>query len=164
MDESKIDLTERLRREGRWAEASKFKDETVKKLRKEGLKRAEAGEQAWRKMAEVYPPLPAAEPIPGTAAEDEQATDLAGDKLTQLVCGAAEGEVERWQEKYGVTLLDDARAALAGEVVAYCWALGLMGEMPGLTSRQSNLAAALEDAEGANSAPESCETALGAVR
>ncbi|NQT37596.1 MAG: hypothetical protein HQ581_08915 [Planctomycetes bacterium] len=100
MDESKIDLTERLRREGRWAEASKFKDETVKKLRKEGLKRAEAGEQAWRKMAEAYPPLPAAEPIPETAAEDEQATDLAEDELTQLVCDAAEAEVERWQEKY----------------------------------------------------------------
>jgi len=164
MDESKIDLTERLRREGRWAEASKFKDETVKKLRKEGLKRAEAGEQAWRKMAEAYPPLPAAEPIPETAAEDEQATDLAEDELTQLVCDAAEAEVERWQEKYGVTLPDDARASLAGEVVAYCWALGLMGEVPGLASCQSNLAAALGNAEDANSAPESRETAIGVVR
>ena len=31
MNESKIELTERLRREGRWPEASKFKDEALRK-------------------------------------------------------------------------------------------------------------------------------------
>lgn len=57
MDESKIDVTERLRREGRWSEASKFKDETVKKLRAEGMKRPEAGEQARETMAKACPPI-----------------------------------------------------------------------------------------------------------
>ena len=33
MNESKIELTERLRREGRWAEASKFKDEALADFR-----------------------------------------------------------------------------------------------------------------------------------
>ncbi|QDT50432.1 hypothetical protein Pan258_44910 [Symmachiella dynata] len=61
MEESKIDLTERLRRENRWAEASQFKDELVRTFRSEGMKRAEAGEEAWRRMAEKYPPLPVAE-------------------------------------------------------------------------------------------------------
>jgi hypothetical protein len=164
MDESKIDLTERLRREGRWAEASKFKDETVKELRKEGMRRAEAGEQAWLRMAEAYPPLPAPEPIAEPSAGDEQATDVAEDEVTQLACGAAEGEVERWQEEYGITLPEDARAALIGEVVAYCWAMGLIGKIPGLASRPSNLPVALEGAEEANNAPGGCETTLGAVR
>jgi hypothetical protein len=157
-------LTERLRREGRWAEASKFKDETVKKLRKEGMRRAEAGEQAWLRMAEAYPPLPAPEPIPGPSAEDEQATDVAEHGVTQLACGAAEGEVERWQEEYGVTLPDDARAALIGEVVAYCWAMGLMGKIPVLASHPSSLATALEDAEDPNSARESGQTVLDSTR
>jgi hypothetical protein len=131
MDESKIDLTERLRREGRWVEACKFKDETVKKLRAEGMKRAEAGEQAWQKMAEAYPPLPPPKPAPEPAAEDEETPDEAVDEVTQRLCDVAESEVEQWQQKYGVTLPDDARAALIGEEVMYFWAMGLMGEMPG---------------------------------
>jgi len=61
MEESKIELTERLRRENRWAEASQFKDEMVRTFRSKGMKRAEAGEEAWRRMAEKYPPLPVAE-------------------------------------------------------------------------------------------------------
>ncbi|HBO43784.1 MAG TPA: hypothetical protein DD670_07600 [Planctomycetaceae bacterium] len=58
MDESKIDLTERLRREGRWSEASKAKDETISRLRKEGMKRVDASDEAWRRIAEQFPPLP----------------------------------------------------------------------------------------------------------
>jgi len=134
MSESKIGLTERLRREGRWAEASKFKDETVKKLRGEGMKRAEAGEEAWRRMAEAYPPPAAPGPAPEPAAVHQPAADATfvdfNDDLERRLCDAAEGEVRRWQEKYGITLPDDARNALAGEVVAYCWALGLMGDVP----------------------------------
>ncbi len=57
MNESKIELTERLRREGRWSEASQFKDETLKKLRSDGMTRADAAEEAWQRMAAQYPPL-----------------------------------------------------------------------------------------------------------
>ena len=57
MNESKIELTERLRREGRWSEASQFKDEVLKKLRSDGMTRADAAEQAWERMAAQYPPL-----------------------------------------------------------------------------------------------------------
>ena len=58
MEEAKNVLTKRLRREGRWEEASLFKDEVKNWLRASGLKRAEANEKAWDEMAEKYPPLP----------------------------------------------------------------------------------------------------------
>ena len=57
MTESKIELTERLRREGRWGEASRFKDEALRKLRSDGMTKADAAEEAWRRMAAQYPPL-----------------------------------------------------------------------------------------------------------
>jgi hypothetical protein len=56
MTESKIALTERLRREGRWAEASKFKDAAVADFRANGMTRAEANEAAWTATAERFPP------------------------------------------------------------------------------------------------------------
>lgn len=64
MTESKIDLTDRLRREGRWGEASKFKDTALADFRAKGMKRDEAAEAAWAAMAEAYPPLPTLEPEP----------------------------------------------------------------------------------------------------
>ena len=36
--ESKIELAERLRREGRWAEASRIKDEAMKEFRSKGIR------------------------------------------------------------------------------------------------------------------------------
>ena len=60
MNESKIGITERLRREGRWDEASKFKDEALKELRSNGMKRDEASESAWDAMEQAYPPTPMA--------------------------------------------------------------------------------------------------------
>ncbi len=78
MSESKIELTERLRREGRWAEASKFKDETVKKLREGGMKRSEANEQAWEEMAQAFPPLPPSADPPAGEQVSEPSDGTAG--------------------------------------------------------------------------------------
>ena len=51
MTESKIELTERLRREGRWAEASKLKDEAIKEAKKAGMKSDEASSgRGWEAM------------------------------------------------------------------------------------------------------------------
>ena len=61
MIESRIELTERLRHEGRWNEAAKFKDVAMKDFRSKGMKRGEASEAAWAAMAEAYPPLSAAD-------------------------------------------------------------------------------------------------------
>ena len=61
MNESKVELMDRLRRERRWVEASKFKDTALADLRAKGMKRNEAGAAAWEAMAEAYPPLPEAD-------------------------------------------------------------------------------------------------------
>ena len=56
--ESKIELTHRLEREGRWEEASLFRDQVRQRLKREGKTRQEANEGAWQAMAERYPPIP----------------------------------------------------------------------------------------------------------
>ena len=56
MEVSKIELTERLRRENRWAEGARFKDEMVRKFRSEGMTKAESAKAAWKALAEKYPP------------------------------------------------------------------------------------------------------------
>ena len=59
MQGSKIALTERLRKECRWDEASRFKDEYIAKLRAEGKPRKEAQQTAWEALEKQFPPLEA---------------------------------------------------------------------------------------------------------
>jgi hypothetical protein len=73
MNESKIVLTERLRRENRWAEASVRKDEICKELRAKGVSRQAAREEAWQRMATEFPLLSSA-PAEATAACCGQST------------------------------------------------------------------------------------------
>jgi hypothetical protein len=61
MNESKIGITERLRREGRWDEATQYKDSVLVECREKGMKRSEASEAAWQAMVERYPPITAVE-------------------------------------------------------------------------------------------------------
>ena len=68
MSESKIVATERLRREGRWDEASVYRDRVRKELRAQGKPREEAAEAAWQAMREKYPPLP---PVEQTSVSQE---------------------------------------------------------------------------------------------
>jgi len=77
--ESKIGLHDRLRRQGQWGEASVWKDAKIKELRAQGMKRAEAKEEAWRLMAERFPPPP---PAPEPDEEpDEYEDELDDDDL-----------------------------------------------------------------------------------
>lgn len=55
--ESKIVATRRLQQEGRWEEASAYKDAQIAELRASGLKRAEAQAEAWKRMTDQFPPL-----------------------------------------------------------------------------------------------------------
>ena len=55
MAETKMALMTRLRAEGRWEEADKFREETRERLRAEGLRREDARQKAWRLTAERYP-------------------------------------------------------------------------------------------------------------
>ena len=58
MTESKISATERLRREGRWDEASCYRDDARKKYKAEGMARTEANDAAWEAMIKKFSPLP----------------------------------------------------------------------------------------------------------
>lgn len=56
--ESKIALTDRLRREGRWEAATLFKDAVFEELRSAGIRGQQAKDTAWAEMARRFPPLP----------------------------------------------------------------------------------------------------------
>ena len=55
-EESKIEATHRLQADGRWDEASRYRDQQRKHFKAQGLKRAEANDKAWEAMIEEYPP------------------------------------------------------------------------------------------------------------
>ena len=82
MTESKITLTHRLQREDRWAEASKFKDECIAKLRAEGKNRKEAQQAAWEEMEQRFPPQPSqSEPVALEALPSEWADQLSSSSV-----------------------------------------------------------------------------------
>ena len=59
MNETKIELTHRLQRDGRWEEASTFREKLRRELREAGKARAVANDVAWARMADEFPPLSA---------------------------------------------------------------------------------------------------------
>jgi hypothetical protein len=109
MTESKIELTERLRREGRWAEASRFKDVALKDFRDKGMKRDEAANAAWAAMAEAYPPLPVAEgpadPAAGTPAA--MTTDAPPIHWSDLPTEGDFDEEVRWVHQQYILIIEE---------------------------------------------------------
>jgi hypothetical protein len=65
VDETRSEATCRLRREGRWDEATKFRDRKRQDFRTSGMTRKDALEASWSAMINEFPPLPveAARPI-----------------------------------------------------------------------------------------------------
>jgi hypothetical protein len=55
--EYKAELMSRLRAEGRWQDATDFRESRRLKAKRDGLSRAEAKEQAWQEMADAFPPM-----------------------------------------------------------------------------------------------------------
>ncbi len=53
--ESKIEATDRLRAEGRWNEASAYRDKYRASMRAQGMSRADANDAAWKAMMEKFP-------------------------------------------------------------------------------------------------------------
>ena len=85
MNESKIALTERLRREGRWDAATKFKDDALRDFRSMGMKRDDASDAAWEAMEQAYPPIAA---VAATAdMQAEVATDTRIHGLSEIPAG-----------------------------------------------------------------------------
>jgi len=85
VNESKIAMTERLRREGRWDEATIFKDDALRDFRSKGMRRDEASEAAWEAMEQAYPPIAA---VAETAdMQAEVATDTRIQGLNEIPAG-----------------------------------------------------------------------------
>ena len=82
MNESKIALTERLRREGNWSAASKFKDDALRDFRSKGMKRDEASEAAWDAMEQAFPPI--ATVAATTGMREEVVTDTRIQGLSEI--------------------------------------------------------------------------------
>jgi len=80
--ESKSSATDRLRHEGRWEEASEFKDTLIVNLRDYGMKGTDAREAAWEVMIEKYPPILAVEV--SESSSDEQLPDIGDDALERF--------------------------------------------------------------------------------
>ena len=85
MNESKIALTERLRREGKWNAASKFKDDALRDFRAKGMKRDEASEAAWEAMEQAFPPTAAVASTVDIRAEEAIDTRVQG--LSEIPAG-----------------------------------------------------------------------------
>ncbi len=85
MIESKIALTERLRREGNWSEASKFKDGALRDFRAKGMKRDEASDAAWEAMEQAFPPTDAVASTTDIRAEEPIDTRVQG--LSEIPAG-----------------------------------------------------------------------------
>lgn len=85
MNESKIALTERLRREGKWSAASKFKDDALRDFRAKGMKRDEASDAAWEAMEQAYPPTDAVASTADIRAEEPVDTQVHG--LSEVPAG-----------------------------------------------------------------------------
>ena len=82
VNESKIALTERLRREGNWSAASKFKDDALRDFRSKGMKRDEASEAAWDAMEQAFPPI--ATVAATTGMREEVVTDTRIQGLSEI--------------------------------------------------------------------------------
>ncbi len=78
MNESRIALTERLRREGRWDAATKFKDDALRDFRAKGMKRDEASNAAWEAMEQEFPPIASVASTTDIQAEEAMDTQVEG--------------------------------------------------------------------------------------
>lgn len=85
MKESKLDLANRLRNDGRWPEASLWKDEKIKELRAAGMKRPEAQLKAWEATEQKYPPVEISE-----VEEEEPGVGFSVEQIAALPSGSLE--------------------------------------------------------------------------
>lgn len=120
MIESKIVISNRLRKEGRWGEASLFKDDKIKVLRDSGMHRPEAQTAAWEAMEKQYPPIEIPE-------ADGSAVEFAPEAIALLPPGSLGDFIMDATWAYNSLELGDAdigSAPSAGAVGLLGWARG----------------------------------------
>ena len=99
---------DRLRREGRWDEASQFRRAIIKGCRARGLKKAEARDYAWRETARAYPP-----------ARAETPPDVPVEELNEWYSDGCLDRIADWRRDHAIALTDDALRDLV-LVIASC--------------------------------------------
>jgi hypothetical protein len=133
MQESRIEATKRLQRDGRWGEASAYRDEVRQRLRGEGKTRREAGEQAWVAMAEKFPPTEPVSRAVATMVEPATAVKPPAPPrvppANHCVCSVADLDLQIWSDEYDVDLTDDAKGFLAS-LMGHYWQAGMQGVLP----------------------------------
>ena len=107
MNESKIELTERLRRENRWPEAANFKETARTDFRAKGMKRAEAAEAAWEAMAEAFPPLSVAEALADPGAPEGTTTHAPPVPWPDLPTDADFADEVRWVHSQYIRIIEE---------------------------------------------------------
>ena len=126
MLESKIALTERLRREGRWDEASKFKDNAINGFRTDGMKRGDAAEAAWAAMADAFPPVSVGDTENTVKVQDPGPREVKAmlkqleqdryaemhDNVPKVLQKRVNEMLAKWWQQYEVSLFSDARRQL----------------------------------------------------
>ena len=136
MTESKIELTERLRREGRDEEARQYREKVRTQLRAEGTTRREAMQRAWQATRLAFPLLPPAESTLAAPPVEPAAVDgnAVADEDWVLEWFSPLSVVAEWQAKHGVSLTDQSLTellqGLLGFGYAWAWLLGARGELP----------------------------------
>ena len=143
--ESKIELTDRLRREGRDEEASPYRNQVREQLRAEGKTRKEAMEGAWEATRVAFPPLPPSEkstPAPPAVAPATDEVSSTADEGWVIEWFSPLSTLAEWQAKHCVSLTDEALAELLerllGSISAWAWFLGARGCYPPSVDRLTN--------------------------
>jgi len=99
----KTQLMDRLRREGRWADATAYRDSQRQRLRDEGVPKAVARERAWELMAAEFPELPPACETVASISQGDDMPDDAADELVERFSDDDEGDIAgaiAWVARY----------------------------------------------------------------
>ena len=137
MSETRIMLTDRLRREGREEEAVRYRNQVREQLKAEGKKRKEAMEGAWEATRLAFTPLPSSEKSTLTAPTVDSTfdvDDVVADENWVIRSFSPLSAVAEWQAKHHVNLTDEALKELMGRLLgfgfAWAWFTGARGDHP----------------------------------
>jgi len=146
MAESKITITNRLQREGRWALCTLWMDDKRRELRAAGMTRRASNDEVWRLLGIEFPPLPLLDPIPASIAPNDKpefcevaASGVASNqhKLLAEILGA---DLDSWVEEYDLAFppfaFADLQSRIAKTVVRFIDNSGRSRKLPCLIAAE----------------------------
>ena len=134
--ETKIQLTDRWRREGREDEVRAYRDRVRKELKLKGGSRQEVTDAVWEAARVAFPPLA---PSANANAAESQASSAdvdaaVADENWVIRSFSPLSAVAEWQARHHVNLTDEALKELLGRLLgfgyAWAWLTGASGDHP----------------------------------